>query len=257
MKDNLLKDEIILQLVAAIRASLPRIGTRKLQHLLQSQLKEHHLEVGRDYLFALLAEHNLLIRCRKRKIVTTQSHHWLRKYNNLVKDLSIDSAEQLWVSDITYIRITNGFVYLSLITDAYSRKIVGFNLRRDLSAEGCLNALEMALAARTKPCNALIHHSDRGVQYCSKPYVDRLTQNNIAISMTENGDPYENALAERVNGILKTEFNLYSSPSGFEDTRSRVQQSICAYNKLRPHSSCDYLTPNSAHASSGPLKKRW
>ena len=190
-------------------------------------------------------------------MVTTQSHHWMRKYNNLVRDLVVERAEQLWVSDITYIRMANGFVYLSLITDAYSRKIVGFNLRKDLSGEGCLNALEMALAARTKAGSKLIHHSDRGTQYCSKPYVERLTENNIAISMTENGDPYENALAERVNGILKTEFNLYSCQRGFEETCCLVEQSICAYNHHRPHGSCDYLTPTSAHESSGPLKKRW
>lgn len=244
-------------MVTEIRATLPKVGTRKLHHLLNTRLREHHLAAGRDYLYALLAESKLLIRSRKRKIKTTQSHHWMHKYSNLAADLLIDRAEQLWVSDITYIRMNNGFVYLSLITDAYSRKIVGFNLRRDLAGEGCLNALEMALAARRTFNPTLIHHSDRGVQYCSKPYVDRLTQNNIAISMTENGDPYENALAERVNGILKTEFNLYSSPLGFEETCHRVEQSILAYNSLRPHSSCDYLTPTSAHESSGPLKKRW
>lgn len=256
-KDNLLKDEIILQLVASIRTALPRIGTRKLHHMLKSQLQEHCLEIGRDYLFALLAENKLLIRTRKRKVTTTQSHHWMRKYSNLIREQKLIRPEQIWVSDITYIRIIKGFVYLSLITDAYSRKIVGYNLQRDLSSEGSLKALDMALSARMKPWQPLIHHSDRGVQYCSKSYVDRLTEHNIAISMTENGDPYENALAERVNGILKTEFNLYITQSGFEETCHRVEQSIYAYNQLRPHSSCDYLTPTTAHTLSGPIKKRW
>ena len=181
----------------------------------------------------------------------------MRKYSNLIRELALVRPEQLWVSDITYIRMVNGFAYLSLITDAYSRKIVGYNLRRDLSSEGSLEALKMALSGRIKPWQPLIHHSDRGVQYCAKSYVDRLTAYGIAISMTENGDPYENALAERVNGILKTEFNLYSSPSGFEDTCHRVAQSIDAYNQLRPHSSCNYLTPTAAHRSFGPMKKRW
>lgn len=257
LKDNLLKDEVILQLVATIRTSLPRLGTRKLHFLLKQQLQEHQIEVGRDYLFALLSDNKLLIRCRKRKVTTTQSNHWLRKYSNLIQELTVVRPEQLWVSDITYIRMINGFAYLSLITDAYSRKIVGFNLRKDLSSEGSINALDMALAARIKQWQPLIHHSDRGVQYCSKPYVDRLRENNIAISMTQNGDPYENALAERVNGILKTEFNLYSSQSGFDETCRRVEQSINAYNQLRPHGSCDNMTPTSAHQISGPLKKRW
>lgn len=209
--DRLLCDEIILQLVTQIRSSLPRIGTRKLYYLLKPQLQEHHIDVGRDYLFELLAINKLLIRTRKRKIVTTQSNHWMRKYSNLIKQLQINSSGQLWVSDITYIRLINGFAYLSLITDAYSRKIVGYNLRKDLSGEGCLIALQMALSTRTRPLQPLIHHSDRGTQYCSKSYVEKLKENNIAISMTEAGDPYENALAERVNGILKSEFNLYSS----------------------------------------------
>lgn len=220
-------------------------------------LTEHRIEAGRDYLFDLLALNNLLIRKRKRKVITTQSNHWMRKYCNLVKELQVTRAEQLWVSDITYIRLTGGFAYLSLITDAYSRKIVGFNLRRDLSSEGSLIALQKALTSRQKPWLPLIHHSDRGVQYCCKNYVDLLTENNISISMTENGDPYENALAERMNGILKTEFNLYSSQSGFDETFKRVNQSILAYNQLRPHASCDYLTPEQAHQKTGVMKKRW
>lgn len=220
-------------------------------------LTEHQIEIGRDYLFDLLAENKLLIRKRKRKIITTQSNHWMRKYCNLVKELKVTRAEQLWVSDITYIRLTNGFAYLSLITDAYSRKIIGFNLRKDLSSEGAVLALQMALCSRQKPWLSLIHHSDRGVQYCCKNYVDLLTENNIGISMTENGDPYENALAERINGILKTEFNLYNSQTGFQVTCQRVNQSIYAYNHLRPHASCNYLTPEQAHVKTGIMKKRW
>ena len=244
-------------MVKEIRASLPRIGTRKLWHLLQPMLAEHNLEAGRDYLFDLLASHRLLIRRRKRNIITTDSGHWMRKYSNLVKELTVTKPEQLWVSDITYIRLTNGFAYLSLITDAYSKKITGYCLSKTLSADGCREALLMALKSRTHLLQQLIHHSDRGSQYCCKEYVELLSNHNIAISMTENGDPYENAIAERVNGILKTEFHLYSSSVGFEDTCQIVAGSIKAYNELRPHASCNYLTPQQAHGQTGVLQKRW
>jgi putative transposase len=181
----------------------------------------------------------------------------MRKYCNLTVQLNCERPEQLWVSDITYIRMGNQWGYLSLITDAYSRKIMGYCLRMDLSAQGCIDALKMALANRLYPRRALIHHSDRGSQYCSADYVRILKSHDIAISMTENGDPYENALAERVNGIIKTEFNLYSSLCGFEQTSELVKNSITAYNEHRPHSSCDMLTPTQAHLQQGSLKKRW
>jgi transposase InsO family protein len=180
----------------------------------------------------------------------------MRKYSNLVKGLVITRPEQVWVSDITYIRLTNQWGYLSLITDAYSRKIMGYSFRLDLAAEGCINALRMALNNRLYN-ESIIHHSDRGSQYCSHNYIDLLVKNNIAISMTENGDPYENALAERVNGIIKTEFNLYSSSLSFDQTAHQVSKSIESYNQLRPHASCDYLTPTKAHLQSEKLNKRW
>lgn len=252
-----LKDEIVLQLAAQIRQSLPRLGTRKMLHLLTPMLAEHQLDIGRDALFDLLERHHLLVRNRRRQAITTDSRHWMRKYSNLIKELQVNKADQLWVSDITYIRLPQQFAYLSLVTDAYSRKIVGFSLRRDLSAEGCLQALAQALKQRQTLPWPLIHHSDRGSQYCCKAYVDLLTDNEIAISMTENGDPYENALAERVNGILKSEFKLYSSTLSFEQTQALVQQSITAYNEIRPHASCNYLTPQQAHWGEGVLKKRW
>jgi transposase InsO family protein len=255
-ENSLVKEDVILQEVINIRKDLPRLGTRKLHYLVQNRLISHQITFGRDYLFDLLSEHKLLIRQRKRKAITTDSRHWMRKYSNLVKGLEIKRPEQVWVSDITYIRLTNQWGYLSLITDAYSRKIMGYCFRLDLAAEGCIEALKMAL--RNKLYNqSIIHHSDRGSQYCSHNYVDLLLKNNIAISMTENGDPYENALAERMNGIIKTEFNLYSSILGFEQTRNQISKSIKSYNELRPHASCDYLTPNQAHLQSDKLNKRW
>jgi putative transposase len=252
-----LKDDIILQYVQQIRVPLPRLGTRKLHYRLTPLLQQHSIKIGRDYLFELLGIHKLLIRQRKRKVSTTNSRHWMRKYANQAKEAMICRPEQIWVSDITFIRLSNQWGYLSLVTDAYSRKIMGYSFRTDMSAQGCLQALQMALDNRQYLDKALIHHSDRGSQYCSGPYIELLVQNNIAISMTENGDPYENALAERMNGIIKNEFNLYESSLSFESTYEKIRASIKAYNEMRPHSSCDMLTPQQAHQCSGALQKRW
>jgi len=254
---NELQDEIVLQYVQLIRLNLPRLGTRKLLYKLTPMLKEHHIKIGRDYLFELLEVHKLLIRRRKRKMVTTNSRHWMRKYNNQVREIVVNRPEQIWVSDITFIRLHNQWGYLSLITDAYSRKIMGFCFRIDMSVQGCIEALQMALNNRQNPEQSLIHHSDRGSQYCSNPYVQLLIKSKIAISMTENGDPYENALAERMNGIIKNEFNLYESNTGFENTYEKIKISIKAYNEERPHSSCNMLTPQEAHQGTGELQKKW
>jgi len=255
-ENQLIISDIILKQVHEIRKTLPRVGTRKLHFMLKPILASHQIEIGRDYLFNLLADNKLLIRSRKRKAITTNSKHWMRKYNNLIKFKSITRAEQVWVSDITYVRLINQWGYLSLITDAFSRKIMGYAFRSDLSAKGCVDALEMALQNRTYTA-ALIHHSDRGSQYCSRAYVDILLKNTIAISMTENGDPYENAIAERVNGIIKTEFNLQFNKTSFDQTYDLIRNSIEAYNTIRPHASCDYLTPEQAHLKNKKLEKRW
>jgi transposase InsO family protein len=256
-QNDTVKEEIILQLVHKIREQLPRLGTRKLLFMLDPELRSHQIDIGRDALFDLLAAHKLLIRQRKRKMVTTDSRHWMRKYANLIKNLEITRPEQIWVSDITYIRMHNQWGYLSMITDAFSRKIMGFSFRNDLLAQGCVDALQMALSNRQYKEQKLIHHSDRGSQYCCKDYIDLLQLAGASISMTENGDPYENALAERMNGIIKNEFNLYSSALGFDDTYQLIIRSVDAYNSLRPHGSCDYLTPLKAHNQTGTLKKRW
>jgi transposase InsO family protein len=256
-QNDSMKEEIILQLVYEIRKSLPRLGTRKMLFLLQPQLASHQIAVGRDYLFDLFDAHKLLIRQRKRKVFTTDSRHWMHKYANLVKGVDIMRPEQLWVSDITYIRVQNQWGYLSLITDAFSRKIMGYCFRLDMLALGPIAALQMALDNRSYSGQTLTHHSDRGAQYCSKDYVDLLGGEEVFISMTERGDPYENALAERMNGIIKGEFSLYSSSVNFEQTYQKIESSIKAYNELRPHGSCDYLTPCQAHQQGNVLKKRW
>lgn len=248
---------IILKIVNEIRVKMPRIGARKLHYLIQEPLKGHKIEIGRDKLFDLLSEHGLLVRRRKRYARTTDSNHRFRKYTNLIKELDVVRPDQLWVSDITYLTLKEGFCYLSLVTDAYSRRIVGYYLSKGLEADGCIRALLMAIAARKNPDLPLIHHSDRGIQYCCNDYIRMLNSNEMGISMAQKGDPYENAIAERINGILKTEFNLAAVFDEFEQASAAVNQSIMVYNEVRPHGSCDYLTPNQAHEKHGLLSHRW
>jgi transposase InsO family protein len=180
----------------------------------------------------------------------------MKKYPNLIRGMTVDESEQIWVSDITYIMIEDDFNYLSLITDAYSKLIVGYCLYPSLEAEGSITALKMALNQRIKQ-TSLIHHSDRGTQYCSSGYVGLLQGERIRISMTEKGDPYENAIAERVNGILKTDFDLGRVFKSKEEALTAVSSSIKAYNTLRPHMSCAFLTPAEAHQRKGLLNKQW
>jgi transposase InsO family protein len=249
---------IVLTIVKEIRTELPLLGTRKLLFLAGQQIQEHKIKMGRDQLFSLLRFHGLLIRRRQRIAKTTDSHHWLKKYKNLIKELIINGPEQLWVSDITYIKTREGFSYLSLITDAYSRKIVGYELFPSLTAEGPLNALKKAMAQRKGTYGwKLIHHSDRGVQYCSAEYVELLRKDKILISMTESGSPYDNALAERVNGILKTELLPGKMSNSHQEAKSFVERSIRIYNEKRPHGSINNLVPNEAHDLNGILPKKW
>ncbi len=212
--------------------------------------------MGRDKLFTLLRNHKLLIDTKRRNPKTTQSHHWFRRYPNMIKNLIITQSEQLWVADITYICIGYDFNYLSLITDAYSKQIMGYCLYPYLSNDGCVEALKMALINRST-ASPIIHHSDRGVQYCSYDYVDLLQKYKISISMTANGEGYENQIAERVNGILKTEFKLHQTFRYRTEALFAVKTSINAYNTLRPHMSCDFMTPAAAHITDQPLIKRW
>jgi transposase InsO family protein len=180
----------------------------------------------------------------------------MRKYDNLVKGVVLGRPEQVFVSDITYIATEDGYNYLSLVTDACSKKIMGYQLSEDLKPLGCMQALEMALGRRTTNL-PLIHHSDRGYQYCSKEYVALLQRQGISISMTENGDPYENAIAERVNGILKEEFYLGETFASYAEAKRHVTESITTYNSMRPHLSCDFMTPEIAHTHQQLYPKRW
>ena len=250
--------DIIIDEVLRYRKNQKRIGTRKLFGEMQSFLIAHRFQIGRDAMFDLLAERGLLITKRKRRgPITTLSKHRYKKYPNIIRDFIPIAPNQLWVSDITYIHLPDSFAYLSLITDAYSHKIVGFYLSKDLSAQGSLRALKMALAHNPSRAG-LIHHSDRGVQYCCDAYVNLLQdkKNKIKISMTENGDPRENAVAERLNGILKQELLEEEFPD-YETASRDVAIACSTYNHLRPHGSIDNLKPAEAHQQSGVLKKRW
>jgi putative transposase len=230
--------------VLALRKQMPRLGVRKLYHLLNQQGQTH---IGRDKLFSILRDQGLLVGKRRKYTVTTNSKHWLKKYSNLTKDINLERPEQLWVADITYIDTLEGNAYLHLVTDAYSKQIMGYELCNNMEAVSTLKALNMALSKRQYGASELIHHSDRGLQYCSKLYTDCLKNNGIIISMTENGDPYENAIAERVNGILKDEFGLSDRLENTIQANELIKQSIEIYNHLRPHLSCSLLTPYQMH----------
>lgn len=231
--------------VKQIREPMPRIGTKKLQFI----LREGGVIVSRDHLFGLLRENGMLVRRRKKYTVTTNSKHWMRKYPNLIRGFHFTAINQLWVSDITYIPIDGSYAYLSLVTDAYSRKILGYGLSQSLAADGTVNALKMALPQDSTELMGLIHHSDRGILYCCKEYVELLKTNAVRIRMTENGDPYENALAERVNGILKDEWINQERFYSFEQAKCRIDEIIKIYNECRPHMSCEMETPSQRHQS--------
>lgn len=246
---HVFRHEEYIQQVLACRRLQPRLGTRKLFELLQP-------DMGRDAFFDMLRTNSLLVRRKRCRVRTTFSAHRFRKYPDLVKGLVVPQrANELWVSDITYIRVGQDFAYLSLVTDAYSRKIIGFCVSHDLSTDNCLQALRLALSTRLTN-HPLIHHSDRGTQYCSKAYVQLLNKHGIAISMTQSGNPRDNAIAERVNGILKMEL-LDKKYDNINSAYKAVKQAINIYNKDRPHSSLDMLTPDKAHLNTGLLKRRW
>lgn len=251
-----LKQELIIQRVLEIRKTQKRLGTRKLMVLLEPFMQEHEINMGRDAFFALLSAYGLLIRKRQCRVPrTTDSRHWYTMYPNLIKGMVVTGPNQVWVSDITYITLENGFAYLSLVTDMYSHKMVGYYLSENLCAAGCVKALKMALEYLPEG-SILIHHSDRGIQYCCAEYVEVLHNKQISISMTQTSDPRDNAIAERVNGILKQEF-LEEKYSTISQATRHIAQSIGIYNYQRPHSSVDMLMPAIAHERSGYLKPRW
>lgn len=237
--------QIVVDLVQVIRNSMRRIGGKKLYHILYVKLRD--LGVGRDKFFDILRANKLLIKPRKSYHITTDSHHRFKKHKNLIKGIEYRRPEEVWVSDITYIGDRDSPQYLSLVTDAYSKKIVGYNVSDSLSTKGAASALRMAIKQRDYKDEKLIHHSDRGIQYCSFMYQDILQKNGIICSMTEQYDPYENAIAERVNGILKQEFLFGIKLKDLELMNQLVGESIAIYNQRRPHESCYLETPEKMH----------
>ena len=237
---------LVEQLVRAERAVQPRLGGRKLYFMLKGELEAAEVSIGRDRFFEVLRDNDLLLEPLPRSPRTTNSRHSLPVFRNIIEGIEVDRPNQVWVSDITYIRTAEGFIYLSLITDKYSRKIVGYWAGDSLETEGCLKALDKAL--ETRPGNArIIHHSDRGCQYCSHDYVGRLREEDFEISMTEEKHCSENALAERVNGILKQEYWLGSVFQSKDQAYKAVDEAVYLYNTRRPHTSLNYKTPQEVH----------
>lgn len=244
---QVLEDAIVMELVAGRRREMPRLGGRKLYHLLRDELAAHRVRLGRDRFFAWLGRHGLLVEPKKCYHRTTDSNHRFRVYADLVKGQRIERPDQVWASDITYLRTRDGFCYLALVTDAYSRKVVGWDVSRSLELEGCMRAVAMACAGRGG--TGTVHHSDRGTQYCSHAYTGYLRENGISISMGEAGNCYDNAMAERVNGILKGEFNLDATFFDLRSARRAVAQAIQVYNDKRPHMALDMRKPSELYAA--------
>lgn len=252
---NQVNDDLVIEQVRVLRVDQPRCGTRKLLLDLQPFLQKYNIALGRDYFFDLLAANKLLVRKTKRSVHTTNSKHHFRRYPNLAKDFIALKAHELWVSDITYIPLKDRFAYLFLITDAYSRKIVGHYVSDDMKVSSAVVALKKALDQ--KPIETVvIHHSDRGIQYCSNEYVNLLNQHHAMISMTQSGDPLENAIAERVNGILKTEL-ISSSYEDIDRASISIARAIIVYNHKRRHSSLNWQIPADVHTQTGPQIRRW
>jgi putative transposase len=257
-KSRLYKQSVaqkVIVLVREIRMVMPRLGGRKLYYMLKNEM--FILKVGRDKLFRILRANHMLIVPKKSYHITTDSHHRFRKHRNLVSTIEIEKPESVWVSDITYVGTRENPSYLALITDAYSKKVVGYDVSKSLSMEGSLRALEMAVKNRKHKGQSLIHHSDRGLQYCSNDYQKLLKHNEISPSMTEKYDPYENAIAERINGILKQEFGIARKIKDFKVKKKLIKNAINIYNTKRPHFSNHMLTPIQMHEQNKLKRKQY
>jgi putative transposase len=240
--------DLVEQLVKRERQVQPRIGGRKLHRVLAQELAEADIHLGRDRFFRVLGERKLLLEPRRAAYpCTTDSGHYLPVFSNRIKEQLLSGPNQVWVSDVTYLRSLEGFLFLALITDKWSRKVVGHYCADTLKAEGCLQALEKALESlpsQAKP----IHHSDRGCQYCCHEYVNRLSERHLGISMTETDHCAENALAERMNGILKSEYALDQQFQSREQARRAADQAVHLYNTRRLHTALNYRVPQVVHA---------
>lgn len=254
---HFLEEHIVLEKIIEIRKALPKTGCIKLyKELNNGFLQAHGITMGRDAVFDLVRSNGMLIKTKKKWVRTTNSFHRFKVHPDLVHRRPAIHAEEIWVSDITYLRTSTCFLYLSLITDAYSRKIVGHHLATDLKAIGCIKALNLALKGRLYPNRPLIHHSDRGTQYCCDDYITLLKASGIQISMTQTGSPYDNAIAERVNGILKMELGLEKTFKNAAQAKASVEQATDKYNNLRMHTSCQFQTPQVTHIMENIVPKQ-
>ena len=245
-RQQLLDETCIVELVRQERAVQPLLGGRKLLHMLRGEFRSAGISIGRDRFFALLGRYDLLIEKRSARPRTTNSKHSFRVYGNLLKDITLTGPNQAFVSDITYIRTDEGFMYLALVMDAYSRAIVGYDCSDSLESTGALRALSIAL--RKVGCNSrAIHHSDRGCQYCNHAYINKLKRKGLRISMTEVNHCYENSQAERLNGILKKEYGLGVRFLRKTDALRAVSEAVRLYNYRRPHQSLGYRCPMEVH----------
>ncbi|RED44314.1 transposase InsO family protein [Seonamhaeicola aphaedonensis] len=224
---------------------------------MKEELNKRNIKIGRDKFFTVLRSHKLLVRKTKQFHITTNSKHHFYKYRNLVKDKVPTRPEQLWVSDITYIKTQNGHNYLALVTDAYSKKIMGYKLDNHMKTELCLEALKMAIKNRKYPDQKLIHHSDRGFQYCNPAYSKFAEENSITLSMTEQYDPYENAVAERINKTLKYEYGLKQTIKDTKLAQKMTKKAIFIYNNLRTHWSLNLNTPMQVHLNKNTTYKSY
>ena len=240
--------DLVAALVCAERQMQPRLGTRKLRVVLKPALAEARVKIGRDRLFEVLRERGLLVEPRAAEYpTTTSSYHCLRVFENRVKELVVSKPNEVWVGDLTYLRTEEGFLYLALLTDKWSRKIVGYHCGDTLEAVGCIRALEMALSELPGGAQP-IHHSDRGTQYCCHEYVNRLVDRGLSVSMTENNHCAENALAERMNGIVKSEYLLGCRFRSKAEARLAVEQAVGLYNTRRPHGALGNRYPQEVHS---------
>lgn len=259
--DTTVKEDIIVGLIKKKREIWKRGSGRNLHQCLLPELKTHAIKIGRDKFFDVLRKNHLLIKSKRCRTKTTCSYHHFNRYKNLIENAKPTRANEVWVSDITYLWLKpqDRFCYLSVITDLYSRKIVGHCVHNSLSVKGCIDALREALANRKDKTRSLIHHSDRGVQYCCHAYVSLLQKQQIQISMTQTGDPLENAVAERVHKTIKEEFtnDRQINFCTIDEAKTEIKKFIAFYNKQRPHRSLQWLTPNAAHQGSGILKRVW
>lgn len=238
---------IVKKMIEPIRHKMPRYGTEKLHLDLQEKLKKKNIKMGRDRFLKFCRQHHLLVKRTRRSFITTDSKHFFRKSPNLIKDLITTHAEQVWVCDITYIKLEEGYAYLALVTDLYSKKIMGYKLDSNMKVGMVKEALKMALKNRRHGHRNIIHHSDRGIQYCCPDYAEWAEGQGMILSTTEKYDPYENAVAERINGILKYEFGLIKITPTIEVAQKMAAQAVAVYNNERRHRSLDMQTPAFAH----------